>query len=107
MSFFSVPTDCPQRERRGWLGDAQLSAEFTIHNFDMAATYTKFLRDIRDTQLFVAKENKGDGAVPDCVPWYHHGGLPADPAWGVAYTLITYWMYHYYGLKKSSLVVWQ
>jgi alpha-L-rhamnosidase len=98
-NFISIPTDCPQRERRGWLGDAQLSAEFTIHNFDMAASYTKFLRDINDTQLFVATENKGDGAVPDCVPWYHHGGLPSDPAWGVAYTLLTYWMYHYYGTK--------
>lgn len=34
-NLLSIPTDCPQRERRGWLGDAQLSAETTIHNFDM------------------------------------------------------------------------
>lgn len=34
-NFQMIPTDCPQRERRGWLGDAQLSAETTIHNFDM------------------------------------------------------------------------
>ena len=36
-NFQSIPTDCPQRERRGWLGDAQLSAETTMHNFDMGA----------------------------------------------------------------------
>jgi alpha-L-rhamnosidase len=34
-NFQSIPTDCPQRERFGWLGDAQLSCETTMHNFDM------------------------------------------------------------------------
>eukprot|EP00118_Oscarella_pearsei_P025682 m.308582 g.308582 ORF g.308582 m.308582 type:complete len:1010 (+) comp44295_c0_seq1:152-3181(+) len=95
-NYISVPTDCPQRERRGWLGDAQLSAETTIHNFDMAASYTKYIRDIYDTQQFVFNQTGGKGEVPDCVPWYHHGGLPADPAWDVAYTVLTYWMHKYY-----------
>jgi len=36
-----IPTDCPQRERRGWLGDAQLSFETVIHNIDGGAFYTK------------------------------------------------------------------
>ena len=62
-NLMDVPTDCPQRERRGWLGDAQLSAETTIHNFDMAAFYTKFLRDIRDSQLFYNASNKGQVCV--------------------------------------------
>eukprot|EP01116_Phalansterium_solitarium_P007853 TRINITY_DN2084_c1_g1_i2.p1 TRINITY_DN2084_c1_g1~~TRINITY_DN2084_c1_g1_i2.p1 ORF type:complete len:1037 (-),score=234.67 TRINITY_DN2084_c1_g1_i2:145-3255(-) len=92
-NFMNIPTDCPQRERRGWLGDAQLSAETTLHNFDMGAAYTKFIRDIRDSQLWDSK----DGQVPDCVPFYGHGGIPADPAWGCAYTLIWNWMYQYYG----------
>ena len=30
-NFQSIPTDCPQRERRGWLGDAQLSAGLSLH----------------------------------------------------------------------------
>jgi alpha-L-rhamnosidase len=29
-----IPTDCPQRERQGWLGDAQLAFETVQHNFD-------------------------------------------------------------------------
>jgi len=93
-NLMDVPTDCPQRERRGWLGDAQLSAETAIVNFDMAAFYTKFLRDIRDSQLFV--NPPGNGSLPDCVPWYRHGGLPADPAWSAAYPLITDWVSSYY-----------
>eukprot|EP00117_Sycon_ciliatum_P005647 scpid23761/ scgid6079/ len=97
-NFIDIPTDCPQRERRGWLGDAQLSAETTLNNFDMGASYTKFMRDILDSQIQIAKATpKIAGAVPDCVPWYHHGGAPADPAWGTAYTLIWQWMYQYYG----------
>ena len=50
-NFIDIPTDCPQRERRGWLGDAQLSAETTIYNFDMAASYTKYVQDIQDAQV--------------------------------------------------------
>jgi hypothetical protein len=40
-NLMDIPTDCPQRERRGWLGDAQVAAETNIANFDMAAFYTK------------------------------------------------------------------
>jgi len=97
-NYMNIPTDCPQRERRGWLGDAQLSAETTIHNWDMAAAYTKFIQDIRDSQVFLYPQ--GHGAVPDCVPFYNHGGLPSDPAWGTAYTLLYNWMYRYYGDQR-------
>ena len=91
-NLMDVPTDCPQRERRGWLGDAQLSAETTISNFDMAGFYTKWLRDIRDSQEFLNSK----GQIPDCVPFYGHGGLPADPAWSAAFPFITNWVSEYY-----------
>ena len=46
-NLFSVPTDCDQRnERQGWMGDAQATAEEAMMNFDMAAFYTNFIRDI-------------------------------------------------------------
>ena len=38
----SVPTDCPQRERRGWMGDAQASCDEAMQNFDMMA----FCKDV-------------------------------------------------------------
>ena len=93
-NLMDIPTDCPQRERRGWLGDAQLSCETTIHNFDMAAFYTKWMRDIRDSQSFYNSTHHG--SIPDCVPYYGHGALPADPAWSAAYPLITNWVSEYY-----------
>ncbi|UCE41879.1 MAG: family 78 glycoside hydrolase catalytic domain, partial [Candidatus Aminicenantes bacterium] len=50
-NLHSIPTDCNQRdERMGWLGDAHLTAEMAMMNFDMGAFYTKFIRDIRDVQ---------------------------------------------------------
>lgn len=88
-----VPTDCPQRERRGWLGDGQLTFETVIHNFDAAAYYTKWLRDIADAQF-------DDGRLGDTAPFYNHGGLPADPAWSAAYPLITLWCSSYFSDQR-------
>lgn len=89
-NLMSIPTDCPQRdERHGWLGDAHLSAEEAILNFDMAAFFTKYLEDIRLAQ-------KEDGSLPDVVPPYLEKLYPADPAWGIAYLELAWLMYLYY-----------
>lgn len=92
-NLMSIPTDCPQRdERMGWLGDAQLTAEEAVYNFEMAGFYTKWLQDIRDAQ-------KADGSVPDVVPMYWPVS-PADPAWGTACIVIPWTVYNYYGDRR-------
>ena len=92
-NFMSIPTDCPQRdERHGWMGDAQLTVEEAIYNFDTVRFYIKFLRDIQLCQ----KEN---GAVSDVVPPYWPF-YPADPAWGTAYITIAWYLYWYYNDKR-------
>jgi alpha-L-rhamnosidase len=89
-NLHSIPTDCNQRdERMGWMGDAQGTAEEALMNFDMAAFYTNFIRDIRDVQ-----DDKG--MITDTVP-HIWGSRPADPAWGTAYPLLCWYMYQYYG----------
>jgi alpha-L-rhamnosidase len=89
-NLHSVPTDCDQRdERQGWLGDAQTSAVSMMMNFDMAAFFTNFVRDIHDVQ-------GADGTVTDTVP-HRYGSRPADPAWGTAYPLICWYLYQQYG----------
>lgn len=89
-NLHSIPTDCNQRdERMGWLGDAHLTAEEALMNFDMGAFYTKFLQDIRDVQ-------DKEGAITDTVP-HIWGQRPADPAWGAAYPLLCWYMYRHYG----------
>ena len=85
-NIMSVPTDCPQRdERKGWLGDAQLSGEEALFNFDMVATLLKFSRDIADTQ-------DAAGQISDTAP-FALGGRPADPSWGSAFPSLVYFLY--------------
>jgi alpha-L-rhamnosidase len=78
-NLMDIPTDCPQRERRGWLGDAQLSFETVIHNVDGGGFYTKWLNDFADTQVYDNRTMNTDGALPDCIPFYGHGHPSADP----------------------------
>ena len=91
-----VQTDCPQRdERMGWLGDAWLSSEAAILNFNMAKYYEMFLQNIVDTQ-------REDGAIADIAPvyWTFEQLYPADPAWGTALIYIPWALYQYYGDKQ-------
>jgi len=92
-NLFGIPTDCDQRdERQGWMGDAQVTAEEATMNFDMAAFYTNFVRDIRDIQA-------SDGTITDTVP-HRYGSRPADPAWGTAFPLICWTMWQQYGDRR-------
>lgn len=92
-NLFSVPTDCDQRnERQGWMGDAQATAEEAMMNFDMAAFYTNFIRDIADAQ-------GDDGALPATVP-RKYGMYPADLGWETAYPLLVRYMWEQYGDRR-------
>ncbi|CAF1274173.1 unnamed protein product [Adineta steineri] len=88
-NIMSVPTDCPQRdERRGWMGDAALSVNEALYNFDLIKFYLNFLNLICDVQ-------QSNGAIPDVVP--NGGGYPSDPNWGTALPTITWQLYRHYG----------
>ncbi len=92
-NLHSIPTDCCQRdERMGWMGDAQGTAEEAIYNFDMAAFYANFIRNIRDGQ-------DEAGTITDTVP-HIWGSRPADPAWGTAYPLLCWYMFQYYADRR-------
>jgi alpha-L-rhamnosidase len=50
-NYLEVPTDCPQRdERLGWTGDAQIFIRTGTFNYDAAAFFTKWMRDLFDAQ---------------------------------------------------------
>ncbi len=88
-NFHSVPTDCPHREQNGWTGDALLSSEQALMNFDMTAAYEKWLGDFRDVQ-------RPNGAVPGIVPtggWGFNWG--SGPAWDSALILIPLYVWRY------------
>ena len=84
----SYPTDCPHREKGAYNGDGQIIAETSIHDFNIASFYNKWLNDMRDSQ----QEN---GRIPNTSPVLV-GGMGGGVAWGSAYILIPWWMNNYY-----------
>ena len=77
------PTDCPSRERRGWL-DGNHVMETVLRNVDGGALYTKWVRDFADAQEYANATLGTAGGLPDVVPFYGGGQPEADPAWGLA-----------------------
>ena len=59
----SVTTDCPHREKLGWLEQTYLVGPSIHYNYDIQRLYNKIVDDMIDSQL----EN---GLVPDIAPEY-------------------------------------
>ena len=45
------PTDCPQREKRGWTGDAQFTSRQASLNLDMRQLYGNWLQTMQDHDM--------------------------------------------------------
>jgi len=96
-NLHSVPTDCPAREKCGWLGDAHVSAEMTILNYDMGPFWTKYLEDIRTTL-------NADDLPAMIAPGKRLCG-EASIDWGTAMVQLPWYLYLYYG-DKQILEAW-
>ncbi len=95
-NFHGNPTDCPHREKNGWTGDAHLSAEQVLLNFDPRTAYRKWMGDFRDVQ-------RPSGQLPGIVPtggWGYNWG--SGPAWDSAAILIP-WYLHLSGGDTATL----
>ena len=93
-NFLDVPTDCPQRdERMGWTGDAQVFARTSAFNMDVAAFFTKWLRDL-------AADQRPGGAVPFVIPDVldkpDSMNVGVSAGWGDAAVIIPWTMYEVY-----------
>ena len=84
-----VMSDCPHRERSAYTGDGQVACVTVMHNFDAAAFYTKWIRDIADAQ------NTETGYVPNGAPW--QPGCGGGVAWGAAMNIMPWEFYLHYG----------
>jgi len=87
-NLVGYPTDCPHREKGAYNGDGQVIAETSMHDFNMSPFYAKWLNDMRDAQ-------EPNGRIPNTSPIIV-GGMGGGVAWGSAYVLIPWWMFHYY-----------
>ncbi len=90
-NYHGIPTDCPHREKNGWTGDAQLSIEPSVYNFDMQFAYKKWIEDFFDNQL-------PSGQISAIIPsggWGFNWG--SGPAWDIAFFRIPEALQRYYG----------
>ena len=93
----SVLSDCPHREKLGWLEQDHLCGPSLLYNYDMTRYAPKVIKDITDTQ-------KANGMVPTTAPQYiSFGNLFDDsPEWGSTLIILPFMYYDQYG--DSTLI---
>jgi len=92
-NYFSVATDCPQRdERLGWLGDTQVFAKTGLFLGDNKAFLKKYLLDIRDGQV---TDSSSDfyGAYPAIAPCSDNLGTYGAFGWADCGIILPYYLY--------------
>ncbi|HWV70872.1 MAG TPA: glycoside hydrolase family 78 protein [Pseudosphingobacterium sp.] len=90
-NLFGYPTDCPQREKNGWTGDAHIAVETGLYSFDGITIYEKWLADHQD-------EQQPNGVLPSIIPtggWGYEWGN--GPDWTSTIALIPWNVYLFYG----------
>jgi alpha-L-rhamnosidase len=90
-NLFGYPTDCPQREKNGWTGDAHFANETGLYNFDAITIYEKWMADHRD-------EQQSNGVLPSIIPtngWGYDWGN--GPDWTSTIALIPWNVYLFTG----------
>ncbi|HUL51933.1 MAG TPA: family 78 glycoside hydrolase catalytic domain, partial [Opitutaceae bacterium] len=91
-NLMSVMTDCPHRERLGWLEQNHLNGPALRYEFGLARLMAKTANDMADGQ-------QADGLVPNIAPEYviFSDGFRDSPEWGSACVLIPWQQYEWTG----------
>jgi hypothetical protein len=103
----SVLTDCPHREKLGWLEQTHLNSDTILFNRDAITIYEKMVGDIADAQ-------QPDGMVPGIAPEYvaflEKDGSDAiwrnSPEWGGAAVLAPWAAWRLYGDRRLLDRAW-
>lgn len=97
-NLVSILTDCPHREKLGWLEQTHLFSASVMSNYDVEALYRKMGDDMVDSQT-------ASGLVPSIAPeitkFVDRNGRSTDfrdsPEWGSAVVLSPWAAYQFYG----------
>jgi hypothetical protein len=104
----SVLTDCPTREKLGWLEQTYLNGSSVMYNYGVGALYRKVGQDMAEAQL-------ADGMVPAIAPEYvafvDKNGKSTmfrdSPEWGSAVILSPWAAYRFYGDQDALAAQYQ
>ena len=91
-NLISILTDCPHRERLGWIEQAHLNGPALRYEFSLDRLFAKTEGDMADSQL-------ANGLVPDTAPEYVEfpDGFRDSPEWGSACVLVPWQQYQWTG----------
>ncbi|MCX6225763.1 MAG: family 78 glycoside hydrolase catalytic domain [Bacteroidia bacterium] len=91
----SVTTDCPHREKLGWLEVTHLMGNSIRYNYDIHNMYEKIIDDMVESQL-------DNGLVPDIAPEFvpFSGGFRDSPEWGSSAVIVPWYVYNWYADRK-------
>eukprot|EP01052_Picozoa_sp_SAG31_P001943 SAG31_NODE_65_length_28565_cov_8.402914_24_plen_486_part_00 len=98
-------------EKHGWLADSQVTAEEAMYNFWVPSIYSRYLSQIRDSQL-TAGPNKGftasrvPGRASTNTPAFGQSSNGLDVSWNAAYPLDAEFLLRYYGDLASVAEHW-
>ncbi len=94
----SVFTDCPHREKLGWLEQTHLMGASVQYNYDIASLNRKVIKDMMNAQYT-------DGKIPEIAPEFTVFTPPFDesPEWGSAAIILPWYNYKWYGDKQSLI----
>jgi alpha-L-rhamnosidase len=98
-NMVSVFTDCPHREKLGWLEQVHLMGSSVRYNYDAATLFRKSLRDMSNSQT-------PQGLIPEIAPEYvkfEWGGdmFRDSPEWGSSSILLPWYLYQWYGDQET------
>lgn len=91
-NLVSLITDCPHREKLGWLEQYHLNGPSLRYEFDLTRLYAKTFGDMADAQL-------ANGLVPDIAPEFvvFPDGFRDSPEWGSAIILAAWQHFEWTG----------
>jgi alpha-L-rhamnosidase len=91
----SVLTDCPHREKLGWLEEDHLVGNSIQYNYEIGSLFKKIVNDMRLSQT-------ADGLVPEIAPEFtvFDGGFRDSPEWGSNSIILPWYIYQWYGDKQ-------
>ncbi|MBA9004934.1 family 78 glycoside hydrolase catalytic domain [Thermomonospora cellulosilytica] len=98
-NMMSVFTDCPSREKLGWLEQTHLVGDALAANYDVHAMLRKVVQDMADAQTET-------GLIPSTVPDYVTlaGTYRDDANWGGAFVVVPWQLYRAYGDTETMRI---
>ncbi|HYW34765.1 MAG TPA: family 78 glycoside hydrolase catalytic domain [Balneolaceae bacterium] len=94
-NMVSLFTDCPHREKLGWLEQDHLMGNSIHYDYHIANIFRRIIKDMQAAQ-------HPNGLVPEIAPEYAHftGAFLDSPEWGSSSVIVPWYTYRWYGDQR-------